>query len=243
MPYLVQDHKRTWGTKVYVEDQHSRERHWWSSKRICLCWPLIIRATKVSERIKARVRHVTYRNSSSTDSKAKLMHLVFLHHPLSVLFLTHTLQHNGEWEVSAGATASCRETSYSVRTLPDQGLWQKMNRQEYDKGKKKATVRTTPPARQEPLPVMFYLSLPLCIILSHYFLPSCAQLPPGSSRHAGTYVYIYIYIRRMAQDSQISSSPIHQFYSNSGWQHLKWISIWQWSLWNEAMVQSSLTED
>ena len=73
----------------------STAKDWWSSKRICLCWPLIIRVTKASERIKAMVRHVRYRNSFLTDSKAKPMHLVFLYLPLSVLFLNHTLQHDG----------------------------------------------------------------------------------------------------------------------------------------------------
>lgn len=60
--------------------------------------------------MKARVRLVRYRNSSLTDSKAKLMHLVVLHLLLSVLFLNHTLQHNGgvgKWmEASAGASVS-----------------------------------------------------------------------------------------------------------------------------------------
>lgn len=44
--------------------------------------------------MKARVRHVKYRNNSLTNSKAKSMHLVFLHLLLSVLFLNNTLQHN-----------------------------------------------------------------------------------------------------------------------------------------------------
>lgn len=154
------------------------------------------------------------------------MHLVFLHLPLSVLFLKHTLQHNGgvgsRWkhqqELQQAREKRAIQSEHCLARAHDKDEQVRVSEE-----KEKAMSRTASPAREEPLAVMLCLSLPLCITLSHYFLSSCTQLPQGSSVHAG--VYIYTHTCRMAQDRQIASSPICQFHSNSGWQHLKWISI------------------
>lgn len=146
-------------------------------------------------------------------------------------------------EASAGAIASRGETSYS-RVCP--GPVTKKEQMTIRGEKTKSHVQHCIGCKRT-IGCGILSFLPLCITPSN-FLSSCT---PGFSLHAGVCVYIDIHMPmctkaitcRMSQDRQSVASPVCQLHSNAGWQHPKWISIWQWSLWNQMMVQPRHTEE
>lgn len=176
------------------------------------------------------------------------MHLVFLH-LLSVLFLNHTLWHNGgvgsRWKRHQGLQQAGEkwaiQSEHRLARACDK-RWTKDHMRAENKKSRPALHWLQ--GKNHRLgcfvfPSILYHSNSFSVFLHSRFLSAC------------TCVYIDIYMStctkaitcRMSQDRQTVSSPVCQLHSSSGWQHPKWISIWQWSLWNQVMVQPRLTEE
>lgn len=178
------------------------------------------------------------------------MHLGFPH-LLPDLFLNHTLWHDGgvgsRWKHQQGLQQAGEEQAIQSEQCLARACDKRWTNDHMgEENKKPRPALHWMQEKNHRLWCFVFLSTlyhskSSSVFLHSWFLTACRCVCMLIDLHMS--MCTKAIICRMSQDRQSVSSPVCQLHSNAGWQHPKCISIWQWSLWNQALVQPRLSEE